>query len=477
MTLKNKVKNGLKWTFIDQILSQIIFLIFGIFLARILSPVVFGVVGMITIFSNFAVLFIDLGFSAALIQKEKITNAHYSSVFWLNLGIGFLIYLLFYICAPYISLFYKQAELTALIRVICLSFIITSLASVQSNLLIKKLQFKKKVIINWIAMIVGYAIAFVLAYQGYSTWALVWMTLATAIVNTILYWVTASWIPLFAFDWSKIKELSHFGLNFLGDTSVNYWSRNYDNFIIAKVLGSYDLGLYSRAYSLMLLPLRNVTTIVTKVMFPAFSQKQSDLALLKKYYLNIILYIALITFPMMIGLSLVAKEFVLLFFGEKWSAMIPILSILSGLGALQSIVSLNGLIYNSLGKVAIAFKVSLFTNAILIIAFTIGVNYGLKGVSWSYLIASLLLFVPIYNTAIKQLNITLIEVFKNLKGILFATAAMTIILIILNMFCTMSLLFSLLLKIGLGSSVYFLVLILLEKKLVLNLKQKVLNLM
>ncbi|MFV8342157.1 MOP flippase family protein [Flavobacterium sp. XS2P39] len=476
MTLKNKVKNGLKWTFIDQILSQIIFLIFGIFLARILSPAVFGVVGMITIFSNFAVLFIDLGFSAALIQKEKITNAHYSSVFWLNLGIGFLMYLLFYLCAPYISLFYKQAELTALIRVISLSFIITSVASVQSNLLIKNLQFKKKVIINWIAMIVGYAIAFVMAYRGYGAWALVWMTLATAIVNTLLYWITASWVPLLMFDWNKIKELSHFGLNFLGDTSVNYWSRNYDNFIIGKVLGSYDLGLYSRAYSLMLLPLRNVTTIVTKVMFPAFSQKQSDLALLKKYYLSIIKYIALLTFPMMIGLSLVAKEFVLLFFGKQWSAMIPILSILSGLGALQSIVSLNGLIYNSLGKVAIAFKVSLFTNIILIIAFTIGVNYGLKGVSWSYLIASLLLFGPIYNTAIKQLNITLIEVFRYLKGVLFATAAMTLSLIILNSFCTMSLLFSLLLKIGLGSSVYFLVLVVLEKKIVLNLKQKVLNL-
>lgn len=477
MTLRSKVKNGLKWTFVDQILSQIIFLIFGIFLARMVSPSVFGTIGMITIFSNFAVLFIDLGFSAALIQKKKVTNDHYSSVFWFNLGIGLLMYVFFFCCAPYISLFYKQAELTVLIRVICLSFIITSLASVQSNLLIKNLQFKKKVIINWIAMIVGYTIAFVLAYQGYGTWALVWMTLATAIVNTFLYWITASWMPLFLFDWSKIKELSHFGLNFIGDTSVNYWSRNYDNFIIAKVLGSHDLGLYSRAYSLMLLPLRNVTTIVTKVMFPAFSQKQNDLTMLKKYYLNIILYIALLTFPMMIGLSLVAKEFVLLFFGQQWAAMIPILSILSGLGALQSIVSLNGLIYNSLGKVAIAFKVSLFTNVVLIVAFTIGVNYGLKGVSWSYLIASLLLFIPIYNTAIKQLNITLIEVFRNLKGILLATAAMAIVLMILNVFCTMSLLFSLLLKSGLGGSVYFLILVVFEKKLVLNLKQKVLNLM
>lgn len=477
MTLKNKVKSGLKWSFIDQVLSQIIFLIFGIFLARILSPTVFGLVGMITIFSNFAALFIDLGYSAALIQKEKVTDIHYSSVFWLNLGIGFLMYLVFYSCAPYISFFYKQAELTALIRVICLSFIISSFASVQSNLLIKNLQFKKKAIINWIAMGVGYSIAFVLAFQSYGSWALVWMTLATTTVNTLLYWITASWMPLFVFDWNKIKELSHFGLNFLGDASVNYWSRNYDNFLIAKVLGSNDLGLYTRAYSLMLLPLRNFTTIVSRVMFPAFSQKQNDLPLLKKHYLNIILYLALLTFPMMIGLSLVAKEFVLLFFGKQWAGMIPILSILSGLGALQSIVSLNGLIYNSLGKVAIAFKVSLFTNTILIIAFTIGVKYGLKGVAWSYVIASLLMFIPIYGTAIKQLDISLCEVFMNLKGVLFATLAMAITMLILNHFFDFSLLFSLFLKIGLGGSVYFLLLIIFEKELILNLKQKLLNLM
>ena len=94
MDLKSKVKNGLKWTFIDQILSQIIFLVFSIFLARMLSPSLFGIVGMITIFSNFAVLFIDLGFSAALIQKKEVTPEHYSSVFWLNIGIGFLMYLI-----------------------------------------------------------------------------------------------------------------------------------------------------------------------------------------------------------------------------------------------------------------------------------------------------------------------------------------------------------------------------------------------
>lgn len=472
MNLKSKVKHGLKWTFIDQILSQIIFLVFSIFLARILTPSMYGIVGMVTIFSNFAILFIDLGFSAALIQKKEVTPAHFSSVFWLNLGIGVFMYSLFYISAPFISTFYNQPELIVLIRIICLAFIVTSFSSVQANILIKELQFKKKVIINWIAMLIGYLVAFVLAYQGYGVWSLVMMTLTTSILNTILYWIASKWVPLFIFDWKKIKELSNYGLNFLGDSSVNYWSRNFDNFIIAKVLGSTDLGIYSRAYSLMLLPLRNITTIVTKVMFPAFSQKQDDIQLLKKYYLNIIQYIALITFPLMIGLSLVSKEFVLLFFGNKWSAMIPILSILSGLGAIQSIISLNGLIYNSLGKVNIAFKVSVLSNIVLIIAFTIGVNYGIIGVSYGYLIASALLFIPIYKMAIKQLNVSLLEVFSVLKGVMFATLIMAIVLFVINRFSELSLLLGLMVKIAIGFVIYVSILLFLEKGLILNLKKK-----
>lgn len=472
MNLKSKVKNGLKWTFVDQILSQVIFLVFSIFLARILTPSIFGIVSMVTIFSNFAALFIDLGFSAALIQKKEITQSHYSSVFWLNLSIGILMYLIFYVSAPLISLFYNQPELTLLIRVICLSFIVSSFASVQANILIKELHFKKKVIINWIAMLIGYALAFIMAYQGYGVWSLVMMTLLTAILNSILYWFVSKWVPLFIFEWKKVKELSHYGLNFLGEASVNYWSRNFDNFIIAKVLGSTDLGIYTRAYSLMLLPLRNVSTIITKVMFPAFSKKQDDIQVLKKYYLSIIQYIALITFPLMIGLSIVSREFVLLFFGSQWSAMIPVLSILSGLGAIQSIVSLNGLIYNSLGRVNIAFKVSILTNIVLVIAFVIGVNYGLIGVAYSYLIASALLLIPMYQIAIKQINTTLLEVFKTIKGILLASLLMALFLLIISNYSDFSILNGLIVKVIIGASVYFLSLFFFEKELLFNLIKK-----
>jgi PST family polysaccharide transporter len=476
MTLKNKVKNSLFWTLTDQVLTQIIFVLFGIFLARTLPPSVFGLVGMVTIFTNFAALFIDMGFGVALVQKKDADDEHFSSVFWFNLALGLLLYILFFFTAPLLSAFFKQPQITILIRVICLSFIINSLTAVQSNLLVRELKFKQKVIFNWIATSLGYSVAFYLAFNGYGVWSIVWMTLLTALVNSILYWFSSNWVPKFVFNLKKIKELSRFGLNVLGDTSVNYWSRNFDNFIIARVLGSTELGLYTRAYSLMLLPLRNVSSVITKVMFPAFSKKQDDIPTIKKYYLLIIKYISLLTFPAMVGLSMVSKEFVLLFFGENWAGMIPVLSLLSLVGTVQSIFSLNGMIYNSLGKANIAFKVSLLVNLVLIIAFFIGVNFGIVGMAWSYLAASVLLFYPIYNTVIKQLDIRWFEVFGSLKVVLFATAAMAIALEILNIFCTTSLLISLLLKVVLGSSVYFLVLVLLEKKLVLNLKQKLLNL-
>lgn len=465
MSLKSKVRKSLVWSFSDQILSQVLFLIFGIFLARILPPAVFGIVSMVTIFTNFAALFIDMGFGTALIQKKDADYEHYSSVFWLNLGIGCLLYIVFFFCAPLLSIFFKQPQITILIRVICLSFIITSLTSIQSNLLIKELKFKQKVIINWIAIVMGYTVAFVLAINNYGVWSVVWMTLVTSSITTLLYWFSTSWYPSFAFNSAKIKELSRFGLNVLGDTTVNYWSRNFDNFIIARVLGSTDLGLYTRAYSLMLLPLRNVSSVITKVMFPAFAKKQDDLGALKKYYLIIIKYISLITFPAMIGLALVSKEFVLLFFGNNWAGMIPLLSILSVIGTFQSILFLNGMIYNSLAKANIAFKVSLIVNFVLIIAFTVGVNFGIKGVAFSYLIASVLLFYPIYSTAIKQINTTMIEVFFTLKSSIIGALCMAVFLFLINYFTNFSLVMGFIFKILTGSILYFVIIYYYEREL------------
>lgn len=463
--IKDKVKNSLLWSFTDQFVTQFIFILFSIYLARILAPSVFGTVGLVTVFTNFAVFFIDMGFGTALIQKKETDKDYFSTVFWFNIAIGTFLYLLFFLTAPLISAFYNMPDLVLIIRVLCLTFIITSVTSVQSNILIKELNFKKKVVFNWIATILGYVVAFYLTYIDYGVWAIVWMYLTTAIVNSMLYWISSHWKPDFVFHWQKIKELSGFGLNVLGDTTINYWSRNYDNFIIGKVLGSSDLGIYARAYSLMMLPLKNITSVFSRVLFPAFSKIQHDIPLIRIQYLKVIKYIAAITFPIMIAMAVLSKEFVLLFFGENWAKMIPILSMLSILGAFQSLVSLNGLLYNSLGKANIAFKVSIWVNLILIITFTVGVQYGIFGLTLGYLIVGSLIAFPVYAIAIKLVDLTLLDVLIQIKSILFSVLIMALLMYGVTFLPLSTMVFFFIVKLFVGLIAYFSVLYLTDKKM------------
>jgi PST family polysaccharide transporter len=213
----------------------------------------------------------------------------------------------------------------------------------------------------------------------------------------------------------------------------------------------------------MLLPLRIISSVISKVMFPAFSKKHDEILIIKMHYLRIVKYIATVTFPIMLGLAFVSKEFVLIFFGEKWKGMIPILSILSGIGAIQSILSLNGLIYNSLAKNRIAFKVSIVVNIVLVVSFFIGIQFGLIGLTWSYFIASLLIFIPTYHIAISQINTSLMEVYCVLKGLIFATSGVAIVLLVSNYYFSFSLVLSLALKCSFSVFIYILLLFVFEK--------------
>lgn len=464
--LENKVKKSLLWSFLDQFVTQFVFILFSIYLARILAPSVFGTIGLVTVFTNFAIFFIDMGFGMALIQRKELHKDYFSTVFWFNVFVGVALYLLFFFSAPLISSFYHLPELVMIIRILCLTFIITSISAVQSNILAKELNFKRKVIFNWIATLIGYAVAFYFTYLDYGVWAIVWMNLSTAIVNSLLYWVSSKWRPDFIFHWQKIKELSGFGLNVLGDTTINYWSRNYDNFIIGKVLGSSDLGIYARAYSLMVLPMKNITAVFSRVLFPAFSKIQNDIPLIRKQYLKVIKYIAVITFPLMVGMSLVSSEFVLLFFGEKWSKMIPILAMLSLLGTVQSLVALNGLLYNSLGKANIAFRVSIWVNIILIITFTVGVQFGIYGLTLGYLIVGSLVTIPVYIIAIRLIDLDLKGVFGTLKEIIIATIIMAVFVYSINFLAIHSLLLAFSLKLFMGVVTYFVSLYFLDNAII-----------
>lgn len=437
----SKTKTGVIWSFLNQGGNQILSLIVTFILARLLTPEEFGTIGMIIVFTGFAGIFVDFGFSTALIQKLEITQKDINTVYFINLASGFLLSLLFFFLAPLIAEFYEKPILTILTRSLSPIFLISAISGVNRALTIKNLNFKLHTIISLICLIISSLTAIIMAYNGYGVWSILIKMVVDQLVNTILYLIFSPFNQKPVFNKESFKSLFKVGSYVAGDTFINYWSRNADNLLIGKFLGDGSLGIYTKAYAVMLLPLRNISRVIGNVMFPSFSRLQNDINQIKGIYLKATKLIAFITFPMMAGLALLAEPFVLVAFGPNWLEMVPIISILSLLGAVQSILTLNGSIYNSLGKSYIAFRISIFMSVINIIGFIVGLKLGgLKGLVIAYAILGFITAIPNFYIAGKQINVSILDIMKNLSNSVFCTFVMALSIFILRPILEMAIL-------------------------------------
>lgn len=420
-----KTKSGVFWSFLNQGGNQILNLLITFILARLVSPEEFGIIGMITVFTGFAIRFVDFGFSTALIHKKEIDKKDINTVFTLNTGIGIILSILFFIIAPVIATFYDKPILTILTKSFSIIFLVTALSGVNRALLMKRMDFKLNTIISVTSLIFSSAIAIVMAYLGYGVWSILFKILSQEIINTVLYFLLFPVNQKFEFSKESFNSMFVMGRNVAGESTINYWSRNADNLLIGRMIGSEALGLYSKAYSIMLLPLNNISRVISKVMFPSFSLIQEDIKQIKNLYLKTTKLIAFITFPMMAGLAMLSEPFVLATFGKDWIEMAPLITILSILGAFQSILSLNGVIYNSLGKSHLAFRLTVVFSIINIIGFYVGIKlYGLLGLAITYTAIGIIGTIPNFYFAGRLINISVIEMFKNLSVVTYLTAAM-----------------------------------------------------
>lgn len=456
-----KTKTGIIWSFVSQGGNQILSLSVTFILARLISPEQFGTIGMVAVFSSFAKIFVDFGFSSALIQKKNASQKDINTVFCINLSLGFILSILFFISAPLIAGFYEKTEITSLTRALSPIFLISSVTGVNRAMTIKNLNIKLNTVIALIATLVSSVTAIIMAFYNFGEWSILTKMLVDATVLSLLYLSLNPVNQKLSFSKNSFKNLFKFGSNVAGDATINYWSRNADNLLIGKFLGDSSLGLYTKAYAIMMLPLKNISRVISKVMFPSFSILQNDISQIRIIYLKTTKLIAYVTFPLMAGLSISAKYFVLVAFGKDWVEMIPIISILSILGAIQSILSLNGVIYNALGKAGIAFKVSIVMSILYILSFILGIVLGdLMGLVIAYTITGLIASFPNFYMAGKQINITIKEMLINLTNPFLATGIMSIFLYLVKLLIiipsNLPSIISLLILIAIGCVVYFL---------------------
>ncbi|MCP4361150.1 MAG: MOP flippase family protein [Chloroflexi bacterium] len=427
VTLKQRTITGIGWSTVGSFSKQGVQFVLSVILARLLTPEDFGLLGMVLVFTGLAILFNDLGFGAALIQKRALKEQHLSSVFWLNLGVGFLLTILMIALAPFIASFYNEPQLVLVVRAMAMVFFVGALGVVPRNIFSRHMQFKVLVSIDFLAVFLAGIIAIILALLEFGVWSLVGQLLSFTVISVFLLWIRSHWRPRFILQWQALRELWPFSSNLLGAQLLNYGVRNVDYLLIGRFIGSGELGIYTRAYTTMLLPINQITAVVGRVMFPALSQIQDDIPKVKHVYLYANRIIALLTMPLMLGLLVVAKPFVLALFGPKWEAVIPVLQILCLVGLKQPIGSTVGWIYQSQGRTNLMFRWSIFAFVVTIISFFIGIRWGVVGVAAAYAVGNYLIWYPSVEIPGRLIDMSFKEFIVNVAGIFGCALGMALI--------------------------------------------------
>jgi O-antigen/teichoic acid export membrane protein len=427
INVKNEVISGIKWNFIGEFGHYIIHFIVSLVLARLLTPEDFGLYGMLLIFTAISIVFMQSGLGAALIQKKDATNADFSTVFYYNVGVSVICYIILFFCAQLIADFYNQQELNRLIKLISIGLIFNSLCVVHTTILQKELNFKKLNIIKLIGIIISGIIAIVMAYMGFGVYAIIAQTISIAVINAFLYWVTSKWRPQLIFSKKSFKELFGFGSKLLLSSLLNTFYKNVDSLIIGKFFSPAQLGYFSRAKSTKDIPLSMTSGLLTTLVFPIFSKLDNDIQI-KYYHLKFLSLVGYIIFPIMTGLAVVAEPLTVLLFTDKWLPSVPMLQILCISGPVYPLSVILGQAILAKGKSNIYLKIEIIKKIIGLTGMFIGIFYGfygfLIGLTLSWFISLLIDFVYTGNL----IDTRIIEYIKTLLPAFLLSLLMAVII-------------------------------------------------
>ena len=395
--LKQKAASGMVWTALQKYSTMIIQFISGIILARLLTPYDYGCIGMLSIFMVLAEAFIDGGFGSALIQKKRPTQVDYSTVFWWNLAMAFLMYFVLYISAPAISRFYNIPLLCDVLRVEGLVLFIYSLNIIQRNQLKKKLNFKLLSIISVSTSIVALCVTIVMAYKGMGVWSLVAQNLILAAIPSVVFWFYVKWRPKWVFSWQSFKELFGFGVYMFMTNLISKFTKQIQGLLIGKVYNPSTMGYYSKALGTEKLASTSISQIMTQVTYPLYAEAQDDLVAMRNMIKRLTTTIAYITFPLMFILLLCAKPIFVLLYSERWLASIPFFQVLCIAGLATCLQSVNLQTISAIGKSRVMFWWSVIKQIVIIVLIVGGLYlFGMKGLLVGYVIGSwFVLFVNI----------------------------------------------------------------------------------
>lgn len=381
--IKSKTRKAVYWDFVNKFSTQGLSFLFGVVLARLLSPSDYGIIALPLVFFAISQCFIDCGFGAALVRKPEVTEEDLNTAFYFNIAVGVLFYFILFFSSPYIAEFYNVPILSKILKVTALSTIFTPLQSVHFSLLFRSLNYKIPAIIAFVNSIVSGIFGVYLAYSGYGVWSLVFQGVIGQVVNLIMIWSLSRWRPSLIWSSESFNYLFGFGGKMLVSGVIDAIHDNIYPIVIGKFYSARDLGLYNRSQGYAQLPFRQINGIMDSISFPVLSKLQEDDKLLSMAFIRFLRIVIFILCPIMLCLSALAYPLVVLMITDKWVECVPLLQILCFAVILWPVQTLNFTILKVKGRTDLLLRLNVGIKILgfMVMCFTvpqgiIAIGYG-----------------------------------------------------------------------------------------------------
>lgn len=418
--LTSKTQKGLKWSAIERFLTQGSQLAITLILARLLGPTVFGLVGMLAVFIAISNVFVDSGFSSALIRKTDRSDNDLITAFYYNILMSIFCYLVLYCSAPYVAKFFQQTQLQTLLRVLGLTVFVNALTLIPRVMLTVAMDFKSLAKISITSAMISGSVALIMAVNDYGVWALVVQTLLSAICTTVLFNLFAPWRPKGKVTREAFNYLFGFGNKLLLSSLLDVIYNNLYQIIIGKKFTPAIVGQFTQANQLASIPASTMTGIIQRVTYPMFSQLQDDETKMESAYRLTLKISTIVIFPLIIGLALIAQPLLTSILGEQWQFAASLLSVLCLGYMLHPVHAINLNLLQVMGRSDLFLKLEVIKKIIGIIILFLTIPFGVLAMCFGFTITSYIaLICNTYYTA-KLTNISQLQQFKDLFPIWFS---------------------------------------------------------
>ena len=422
--LKEKVAGGVAWSIAEKVGSMLLQMVVSIVVARLLVPEDFGVMAILTFFTALALVMVDSGFSQTLIRKESPTPQDYHSVFAFNIAVSVVLYVVLVAVAPAVARYYELPVIADIAPVLFLLLPINALCVIQNTIFTREFRFRLLSQATFTASFVAGVVAVAMALAGCGVWSLVGQRVATLAVKTLILWVRSDWRPSLHFTMKPVREMAPFSFRLLTTDLISSIYNNISQMFIGKIYSADTLGYFNQAQKFKDLPLTSAMQSVQSVTYPALSQIGDQREKFAESYRQVLMVVAFMLMPVMVGIVAVAEDLFALLLGEKWMPTVPYLQILCLMGLFQPLAMIAYNILKVKSNGAIILRLEIAKKALMTLILVVTIPHSVKAVAWGLVAMSFCEFVINFVASMRYASLGVWCMVRTLLPVLLITAAM-----------------------------------------------------